>query len=41
MNHFASQGFWELYHKLPDSIRALADKNFSLLKDNPAHFIAF
>ena len=37
MRHFASPSFWESYTKLPKEIRGLADKNFSLLKDNPRH----
>jgi hypothetical protein len=37
MNHFASQDFWDLYHRLPKAVQELADKNFSLLKDNPKH----
>ena len=37
MRHFASPSFWELYQKLPAEISALADKNFSLLKENQNH----
>ncbi len=37
MKHFASSSFWEAYEKLPKDIRALADKNYALLKDNPRH----
>lgn len=37
MNHHASPTFWELYNGLPDAIRELADKNFALLKEDPAH----
>ena len=37
MNHSASPSFWECYKQLPDTIRILADKNFSLLKANPKH----
>ena len=32
MSHFATLEFWELYHALPVEVRALADKNFALLK---------
>jgi hypothetical protein len=32
MRHFASAAFWEAYNKLPEHIRALADKNFALLE---------
>ena len=37
MNHLADPDFWEAYNRLPDTIRELADKNFSLLKSDPAH----
>jgi mRNA-degrading endonuclease RelE of RelBE toxin-antitoxin system len=37
MRHFASRAFWEAYDKLPEPVRALGDKNFALLKDNPRH----
>ena len=37
MRHFTSPSFWELYAKLPASIRELADKNYELLKTNPRH----
>ena len=37
MRHFASPTFWQAYAKLPDNVRALADKNYALLKDNPQH----
>ncbi len=37
MNHFADPDFWFYYRQLPEDIRALADKNFALLKDNPRH----
>ncbi len=32
MNHFAAPEFWPLYHALPLEVRALADKNYALLK---------
>lgn len=35
MRHLASPAFWQSYTKLPENIRALADKNYALLKDNP------
>ena len=35
--HLASPGFWELYEALPAEVRALADKNFALLKSDPRH----
>jgi hypothetical protein len=35
LNHFATPEFWFHYRQLPDEIRALADKNFELLRTNP------
>jgi hypothetical protein len=37
MRHFASPAFWQAYAKLPENIRALADKNYQLLKSDPQH----
>lgn len=37
MNHTASSAFWSLYAALPADVRAVADKNFELLKLNPKH----
>lgn len=37
MRHFASPSFWEAYETLPEKARALADRNFALLKENPRH----
>lgn len=37
MKHFASPSFWDLYQKLPSTIRGLADKNFELLSNDPKH----
>ena len=37
MRHFASPAFWDAYGKLSDNVRALADKNYALLKENPQH----
>jgi hypothetical protein len=37
VKHFASRAFWSAYRNLPDNIRALADKNFVLLKSDPRH----
>lgn len=37
MKHFASPEFWSAYRRLPANIRALADKNFALLKSDPRH----
>lgn len=35
MKHFASEGFWRSYDKLPARIQKLADKNFEILKSHP------
>lgn len=37
MKHFATPAFWKAYEKLPGPVRELADKNYSLLKENPQH----
>ena len=37
MRHFASPAFWEAYQGLPHHVRALADKNYALLKSDPHH----
>ena len=37
MIHHAASGFWSSYGALPADIRALADKNFVLLKYDPRH----
>ena len=37
MTHFASTRFWACYHRLSADERALADKQFGLLKENAGH----
>jgi hypothetical protein len=37
LKHFADPDFWAAYNRLPDAVRELADKNFALLKSDPAH----
>jgi hypothetical protein len=37
MRHLASDSFWAAYDRLPANIRALADRSFVLLKENPRH----
>jgi hypothetical protein len=37
MNHFATPDFWFCHRHLPLEIRELADKNFSLMRDDPKH----
>ncbi|MES2603582.1 MAG: hypothetical protein V4603_01525 [Pseudomonadota bacterium] len=36
-NHHASARFWQLYEALPAEVRAVADKNYTLLRSNPRH----
>jgi hypothetical protein len=37
LTHYAAPSFWRRYHQLPEQVRALADKQFQLLKANPQH----
>ena len=37
MTHHAAPGFWRCYDALPAPVRALADKQFDLLKADPRH----
>lgn len=37
MNHFATPDFWYCYRQLPEDVRAVADKNFALLRQDPRH----
>jgi hypothetical protein len=37
MRHLASLEFCEAYEGLPENVRALAEKSFALLKQNPRH----
>jgi hypothetical protein len=37
MRHFANRRFWNEYQALPESVRALADRNYALLKADPKH----
>ena len=37
MNHRATPEFWNCYHRLPEAVRNLADKNFELLKRDSTH----
>ena len=37
MRHYTSPAFWNCYNVLPERVRELADKNFSLLKADPRH----
>ena len=37
MNHHTLPRYWRHYQALPAAVRALADKNFELLKADPHH----
>jgi hypothetical protein len=37
MRHFANRRFWNEYQTFPETVRALADKNYALLKADPKH----
>lgn len=37
MTHHTTGRFWQLYHSLPKDVQEQADKQFALLKTNPAH----
>lgn len=37
MRHFKTSAFRAHYDKLPAQVRALADKNFAILKENAQH----
>jgi hypothetical protein len=37
LRHFASGKFWQCFEALPSEIQLLARRNYSLLKNNPAH----
>ena len=37
MRHFAAPRFWRCYRKLPQDIRELADRSYTLLKTDPSH----
>ncbi|MCX6640413.1 MAG: hypothetical protein NTW14_08040 [bacterium] len=37
MKHQTTERFWLCYSKLPAKTRKVADKNFTILKENPAH----
>jgi hypothetical protein len=37
VKHFATPDFWACHRALPAAVRALADKNFELLKADPRH----
>jgi len=37
LKHHASSKFWALYGALPADVRAVADKNYALVKADPRH----
>jgi hypothetical protein len=37
MRHLATPSFWQAYGKLPLAVRELADRNYTLLKEDPRH----
>jgi hypothetical protein len=37
VNHYTDPSFWEHYNRLPAEVRAVADKNFELLKADLQH----
>jgi hypothetical protein len=37
VKHYASSRFWAAYERLPEDLRARADKQFAMLKVNPSH----
>jgi len=37
VKHIATASFWKAYDALPDDIRDLADKSYSLLRTDPRH----
>jgi len=37
MRHRATQAFWKAYDAMPDQIRRLADRHFTILKSDPKH----
>lgn len=37
MKHYASARFWAQFGALPEDVRAVADKNYRLLRQDPQH----
>ena len=37
MIHRTTPRFWDCYNALPEEIRKVADKNFRILEESPAH----
>jgi hypothetical protein len=37
LKSYALPSFWKCYNRLPEHVRKLADKNFTLFGENPLH----
>lgn len=37
MKHFAAPSFWSAYHSLPEAVQKSADRQYEILKSDPAH----
>ena len=37
MTHYATPRFWRCYRELPQEVRQLADRSYTLLKTDPSH----
>jgi hypothetical protein len=37
LKHYASPRFWQCYEQLPENVRAVANRNFELLKVDTRH----
>jgi hypothetical protein len=37
MKHFATPSFWDAYNRLPARVRDLADRNYTILKQDSRH----
>ena len=37
MTHYTTPRFWRCYRKLPQEVRQLADRSYTLLKTDPSH----
>ena len=37
MRHYASAGFWQRFNSLPEPVQQVAQQNYQLLRENPAH----
>jgi len=37
LKHYTSSQFWNCFNTLPNEVQELAEQNYELLKQNPAH----